>query len=436
MKFFYVFLLMVVSSWGAHAALFETDIEAAYQLAKKTQKPMLIDFYGIWCPPCNQLDETVFETPTFVQKAKRFVLLKVDVDKENSWKIKSRYKVGGYPTVVFTDSKGEEIYRIVGYRGPQEFFRIMDMIQTVKTKGVEQACKSKREDDLFRCLMIARERQDKPGALRALAALEKKKLNTESPEYFLARTYAVELSESDDLKRAGFEKLMESYPANPAAMGWALEYLGLFNHSGLKPRVDLMEKTTSHYSEALQSPIREALGVPRTDLAQMRAELLGKLGKHEEAKVAWKEAADMLGNLAAELPAEVSRRGFNIERIGCLESAGDLPAAMALVNEYRAKYPKEFTFHYMAASMLHRAKKFNESLPIAKQAYENSYGDNRIRAATLLVNLYATVPNKAQAKEVYDTVVKDIKPGEKLEIRTHRYLKILDDAWQKVEVTG
>jgi hypothetical protein len=70
-------------------------------------------------------------------------------------------------------------------------------------------------------------------------------------------------------------------------------------------------------------------------------------------------------------------------------------------------------------------------MPIAKKAYEMSYGDNRIRAATLLVNLYATVPDKEAAKKVYDEVTKEIRPDADLDIRTHRYLKQLGEALKK-----
>ena len=49
----------------------------------------------------------------------------------------------------------------------------------------------------------------------------------------------------------------------------------------------------------------------------------------------------------------------------------------------------------------------------------------------MLVELYATVPDKEAAKKVRDEITKDIKPDAGLEIRTHRYLKRLDEAFQK-----
>lgn len=34
--------------------------DEAFAQARSTGKPLLIDFYGIWCPPCNELSDQVF----------------------------------------------------------------------------------------------------------------------------------------------------------------------------------------------------------------------------------------------------------------------------------------------------------------------------------------------------------------------------------------
>jgi thiol-disulfide isomerase/thioredoxin len=68
---------------------FLNDIEGAQSEARRSQKPLLIDFFGIWCPPCNLYSETVFPDPRFQKIAKKFVLLKLDADQEVSFPLKS-----------------------------------------------------------------------------------------------------------------------------------------------------------------------------------------------------------------------------------------------------------------------------------------------------------------------------------------------------------
>ncbi|NDF15587.1 thioredoxin family protein, partial [bacterium] len=77
---------------------FVNDPKAAVAEAQKTGKPLLIDFFGIWCPPCNLYSERVFPSAEFKKLRRRFVLLKLDADREESFEWKSRYRVGGYPT--------------------------------------------------------------------------------------------------------------------------------------------------------------------------------------------------------------------------------------------------------------------------------------------------------------------------------------------------
>jgi thiol-disulfide isomerase/thioredoxin len=102
----------------------QTDL--AFEQARASKKPVMIDFFGIWCPPCNQYDEKVFSTPEFSKASERFVRLKIDADAEGSWKLKSKYKVGGYPTILFVSDEGEEISRVVGFRDLDLFLSEMN----------------------------------------------------------------------------------------------------------------------------------------------------------------------------------------------------------------------------------------------------------------------------------------------------------------------
>src|ERR1700735_4565692 len=120
-----IVLFVLFFSFLSYASPFQTDSDKTFSKARKEGKPVLIDFFGIWCPPCNELDETVFETAGFLTKAKAFVLLRVDADAKQSWKLKHRYKIGGYPTIVFTNPSGKEIYRFVGYRSAKETLGVM-----------------------------------------------------------------------------------------------------------------------------------------------------------------------------------------------------------------------------------------------------------------------------------------------------------------------
>jgi len=410
---------------------FSSDIQKSLVQAKKSKRPLLISFHGIWCPACNELEETVFESSDFLQKAKKFQLLKVDADAKTSWALKDKYKVGGYPTVVFTNPQGDEIYRVIGYRKPREFFRVMDLVAGAKGKNLEASCTSKDVEDLWRCAFVCTERKDFACADGAYAKLQPS-LKPGTVRYEQARLYGVQRAETDELKRDGYERLLAESADSPQALYWVLDYLKLFEGGEKKgPNKEVLEKLVANYPKHREDPRAEEAGVTLTDMAQIRAILLDKLGRPEEAKAAWKEAAALLDTLASEMKGTVAR-GFTLERISCLEESGDLEGALKLSNEYRKKFPKEFTFHYWSASLLERAKRYNEALPVAKEAYQFAYGDNKVRVGTLLVNLYATVPDKASAKQIYEEVTKEVAPEARLEVRTHRYLKKLEESYKEI----
>lgn len=423
-------LFWAATLWAAGDP-FSTNIPKSFSDAKRSMRPVLISFFGIWCPACNELEEQVFESTDFLQKSKKFQLLKVDADASASWQLKDKYKVGGYPTIIFTNPKGDEIYRVVGYRAPREFFKVMDLVASAKGKDLSQSCGSPDSEDLWRCAVVCTERKDWTCADGAYKKLEPI-LKPGTVRYEQARLYGVQRAETDELKRDGYERLLAESADSPQALYWVLDYLKLFEGGEKRPpKKEVLEKLVANYSKYKEDPRAEEAGVTLTDMAQIRAILLDKLNRHDEAVAAWKEAAGLLEKLAQEMKGTVAR-GFTLERISCLEEAGDLEGALKLANEYRQKFPREFTFHYAAASILEHSKKYPEALPIALEAYKYAYGDNKVRVATLLVNLYATTPDKASAKRIYEEVKKDVAPGARLEVRTHRYLKKLEEAYGRI----
>ncbi len=94
--------------------------EQAVAKAKETGKPILVDFTGSdWCGWCVKLDEEVFAKDEFKAWAeKNVVLLKLDfprsielpasLQKQNG-ELSEKYKIEGFPTILFLNAEGEKI---------------------------------------------------------------------------------------------------------------------------------------------------------------------------------------------------------------------------------------------------------------------------------------------------------------------------------------
>ena len=78
--------------------------------AANENRPVMLDFYADWCPPCKELDEKVFTAPEVVKLSNNFQNIRVDLTKRHPEQdlLLKRYQVRGVPTVLFFNGKGAE----------------------------------------------------------------------------------------------------------------------------------------------------------------------------------------------------------------------------------------------------------------------------------------------------------------------------------------
>jgi len=98
--------------------------DGALAKAAKAGKPLVAEFYAEWCPWCKKMAKDTFPDAALAS----FVgerLVAVQVNAEKAYRVKTDFAlahhVGGYPTFIVFNPKGEEIDRVVGYMGPKEF---------------------------------------------------------------------------------------------------------------------------------------------------------------------------------------------------------------------------------------------------------------------------------------------------------------------------
>ena len=99
--------------------------DEALQKAKKEGKPVFLDISASWCGPCKMLKSRTFpndEVGEFYNT--NFINVAVDGEKGEGIQLARKYKIRGYPSLIFLDSKGQLIAQTAGYRNPEQFIEI------------------------------------------------------------------------------------------------------------------------------------------------------------------------------------------------------------------------------------------------------------------------------------------------------------------------
>jgi protein disulfide-isomerase len=114
-----LFLILGSLTIQAQELTWQTNINKAMEISKKSKKPLFLFFTGSdWCGWCIRLQKEVFKTPEFEKWAKNnVVLVELDfprrtpqepgIQKQNA-ELQQTFGVQGYPTVWFVNASKKD----------------------------------------------------------------------------------------------------------------------------------------------------------------------------------------------------------------------------------------------------------------------------------------------------------------------------------------
>ena len=111
-----VFALVMLAATAPDAVAdvrWHASVDEAARVAQPGNRPIMIDFVADWCAACKVMEKDVYETSDFERAAEPFVLVRVDADHRTDLSLK--YKIATLPSVLFTDSQGNELFRATGF---------------------------------------------------------------------------------------------------------------------------------------------------------------------------------------------------------------------------------------------------------------------------------------------------------------------------------
>jgi thioredoxin 1 len=93
------------------------------ELVMNSDKPVMIDFWAVWCGPCRMVGPIVEELATEYEG--KAVIGKVDVD--SNPKVAMKYGIRNIPTVIYVKG-GEVVDKQVGAAPKQKFVEKLDAL--------------------------------------------------------------------------------------------------------------------------------------------------------------------------------------------------------------------------------------------------------------------------------------------------------------------
>ena len=104
------------------------NVEEAVELARSTERNLLVDLWADWCLACKRLEEDVFSTSEFQEFAQRFVLLRVDTeDGDEGARLKQRYQIEALPTTLILSPDMIKIGSLQGYLKTDQYIQNLEL---------------------------------------------------------------------------------------------------------------------------------------------------------------------------------------------------------------------------------------------------------------------------------------------------------------------
>ena len=97
----------------------------AVEVARKENKLIFLDVYATWCAPCKRLKSSTFSNSRVGKYFNdTFINVSLDGESGDGAIVANRYKISGYPSLLFINKEGNVVIQGVGYHDANELIKL------------------------------------------------------------------------------------------------------------------------------------------------------------------------------------------------------------------------------------------------------------------------------------------------------------------------
>jgi protein disulfide-isomerase len=105
------------------------DVEDAFAEAREQNKPVLLYWGAVWCPPCNRLKAGLFRDPDFIARTRDFIPVYLDGDSKGAQAWGEHFNIQGYPTLIVLRPDRREVTRLFSSGDAAQVEAVLDAVK-------------------------------------------------------------------------------------------------------------------------------------------------------------------------------------------------------------------------------------------------------------------------------------------------------------------